>query len=434
MKALYTSIFILSTFTLLFSASTYADSLNTDEKAIVNHIDQSTPAHITLLEKLVNINSGTMNFSGVRAVANELIPKFEALGFSAHFEDGSAFNRAGHLVAQLHGGSGPKLLLIGHLDTVFEPDSPFQTFTSLNNNQATGPGIADMKGGNVIILQALSALHAVGKLQDMNILVVMTGDEELSGKPLSLSKKTLIDGAKWADIALGFENGDGNPKTANISRRGSVDWTLTVSGKPSHSSQVFKDSVGAGAIYEASRILTHFYNQLRSEDLLTFNPGKIMGGTTVTHDPKSNSGTAFGKNNVVAQSTIVTGDIRAVSLEQLTRVKQKMKSIVAQHLPQTNAQIEFGDGYPPLAPSEGNKTLLSLYSAISEDLGQGSVAPVNPLNAGAADVSFTSQYVDMALDGLGMSGSAGHTVNETGNLDSLPSQAKRAAILLYRLQ
>ncbi|RDV29155.1 M20 family peptidase [Alteromonas aestuariivivens] len=409
-------------------------ALSSTEQQIVSYLDSTNSQAEALLERSVNINSGTMNFAGVEAVANLLIPEFEALGFTARFESGEKFGRAGHLIAELEGGKGPKMLLIGHLDTVFEPDSPFQTFTRLADNKAMGPGIADMKGGNIIMLQALRALNHSGDLADMNIRVVITGDEELSGDPLSLSKQALVDAAKWADIALGFENGDGNPATANISRRGSVDWTLKVTGVPSHSSQIFQPAIGAGAIYEAARILNAFYEGLRSEELLTFNPGRIIGGTTITHDRASNSGTSFGKNNVVAESAIVTGDIRAISLQQLNRVQQKMTEIVSQNLPQTSAVIEFGDGYPPLAPTEGNKQLLAIYSAVSEDLGQGSVAAVNPLNAGAADVSFTSEYVSMAIDGLGMSGTAGHTVNETGDLDALPAQSKRAALLMLRLK
>ena len=411
-----------------------AAALNPDEKSIADAVDRRTPDAMALLEKSVNINSGTMNFAGVKKVADLLAPEFKALGFKVWFEDGKEFNRAGHLIAKHEGGQGPNILLIGHLDTVFEPESPFQTMTYVDDKTIKGPGVADMKGGNIIMLEALRALQHVGALKSMNIQVVITGDEELSGRPLSLSKAALIEAAKWADVALGFENGDGNPKTANTSRRGSVDWTLTVKGTPSHSSQVFKPNVGAGAIYEASRILTRFYEELRSEQLLTFNPGRIMGGTEVTHDRAKNSGTAFGKNNVVAEHAIVTGDIRAISQEQLTRVQRKMQALVAQNLPKTSASIEFGEGYPPMAPKAGNRQLLEIYSTVSADLGQGPVTAVNPLNAGAADVSFTAEYVDMALDGLGMSGSAGHTVNESAVIQSLPSQAKRAAVLMYRLQ
>jgi glutamate carboxypeptidase len=408
--------------------------LDSAEQAMVAFIDDSNGAAEELLIESVNINSGTMNFAGVRAVADHMMPHFEAIGFETRWEDGSAFGRAGHLIAEIRGGGeGPKLLLIGHLDTVFEPSSPFQNFERIDAERATGPGTTDMKGGNVIMLQALRTLNEVGLLRDMDITVVMTGDEELSGDPLALSKKAIIDAATYADIAIGFEDGDGNPTTANISRRGSSGWTLQVKGTPAHSSQVFREDIGPGAIYETARILLLFLENLQQEENLTFNPGRILGGSEITHDTEASSGTAFGKNNVVAESALVTGDLRAVSLEQLQRARRTMREIVAANFPHTSAEIAFSDGYPPLAPTEGNAELLGVYSRASADLGMGSVAAVNPRLAGAADVSFTSGLVDMAIDGLGLSGSGGHTVDETALMTALPSQSKRAALLIYRL-
>lgn len=408
--------------------------VSTIEQKIVDHVDAINQEGMDLLVESVNINSGTMNFEGVKKTAEHLMPHFAELGFNVWFEDGAEWNRAGHLIAEhIGGGDGPNIMLIGHLDTVFEPDSPFQNYELIDDTTAKGPGIADMKGGNLIMLQALRALDEVGALEEMNIKIVITGDEELSGRPLSLSKKALIDAAKWADISIGFENGDGNPKTANVSRRGAMGWTLTVTGTPAHSSQVFREDIGAGAIYEASRILHTFYNELRDEDFLTFNPGRIMGGTTVTHDVGSSSGTTFGKTNVVAETAVVAGDLRALSPEQEERVKDKMREIVEKNLPQTTATIEFEEGYPPMAPTDGNYALLEVYSSVSQDLGFGEVVAVNPLRAGAADVSFTANYVEMAIDALGMSGTDGHTVNELSYINQFPRQSKRAALLLYRL-
>jgi len=427
------SVFLTSN--LFVNSTLSAAELDPTEQAMVAFIDESNAEAMALLIELININSGSMNFAGVREVADILIPEFDALGFNAYWQDGTEWDRAGHLIAEHRGsGNGPKLLLIGHLDTVFEADSPFQVYEDLGGGIARGPGISDMKGGDIIMLQALRALESVGELASMDVTVIMTGDEELSSRPLSLSKGDLIEAAKYADIALGFENGDGNWETANISRRSSSGWTLEVTGKPAHSSQVFREDIGSGAIYEAARILMSFYTELRKEELLTFNPGRIMGGTTVNHDAASNSGTTFGKNNVVAESAIVTGDIRAISPEQLQRVQQTMQALISENLPHTSATINFGDGYPPMAPTDGNRQLLSLYSQASQDLGLGVVRAVNPLMAGAADVSFSAEHVDMAIDGLGMSGSAGHTVEETGILIALPQQAKRAALLMYRLQ
>lgn len=426
---------ILISTSLLMCSFILSAQVSKTEQQILNNVDKNEEEAIELLKSIVNMNSGTMNLSGVKTVGNVLVEEFKAIGMEAYMTLGDDFGRAGHLVATNNNNKGLKILMIGHLDTVFEPSSPFQKYAMLNDSIMQGPGVADMKGGDVIILLALKALKEADLLDQFSVKVVMTGDEERSGSPLALSKKELTDGADWADIALGFENADGDPKTIVISRRGSTGWTLNVKGNAAHSSQVFTKKVGTGAIYEASRILSTFYEELSKEENLTFNPGVILGGTSVEYDVESSGGKAFGKSNVVAQDVLVRGDIRAVSLEQLELAKQTMKRIITENYPGTTATIEFSPegGYPPLAPTEGNKFLLNLYNAVSMDLGYGSVTAVNPRNAGAADVSFTSGRVDMAVDGLGLSGDDDHTVNETGNLNMLSVQAKRAAILMYRL-
>jgi glutamate carboxypeptidase len=405
------------------------------EKTIVKSVDKHTQNAIKLLKEAVNINSGTMNFDGVIKVGELFKSELDNLGFKTQLTSGEAYGRAGHLIATKEGKKGPKFLLIGHLDTVFELEGPFQEYTMLNDSIMQGPGVADMKGGDVIIILAMKALKEAGVLDDMSIEIIMTGDEEKSGEPLELSKKDILEGAKRADIALGFENGDNNPKTIVVSRRGSAGWQLKVSGNPAHSSQIFTEEIGVGAIYETSRILNEFYLQLAKEKDLTFNPGFIIGGTSLEVDENQTGGTAFGKNNVVAQRAIVHGDLRATSPEQLLKAKTIMASIITDNYPKTHAELTFGNGaYPPLALTEGNIKLLEYYNKVSQDLGFGPVEAVNPRNAGAADISFTSGYVEMAIDGLGLSGGSGdHTVNEKGNLNTVATQAKITAVLMYRL-
>jgi glutamate carboxypeptidase len=414
----------------LFSQAQFSKT----EKKIIANVDAGNAGALKLLEEAVNINSGSMNFEGVQQVGQLFKARLDALGFETRWIDGKPFGRAGHLVGYHTGkGTGKTLLLIGHLDTVFEPSSPFQKFTLVNDSIATGQGISDMKGGDVMIIYSLEALKQAGVLKNMNVIVVMTGDEELSGRPLELARKELIEAAKQADIAIGMEDGDSDPKTGVISRRSSSGWELNVTGVPAHSSQVFTSKVGAGAIYEVSRILTGFYERLSNEKDLTFNPGVIIGGSDVQRDPVLDGGTAFGKENIVAKQAMVTGDIRAISPEQLKMAQEIMQQVVSEHLPQTNAVLNFDEGYPPLAPTEGNKKLLAYYSTVSEDLGLGKVTAVNPRDAGAADISFTSGYVDMAIDGLGLFGGYGHTDKEYANLNWLPRQTKRIALLMYRL-
>ena len=414
------------------SATSTADSLNPTERRIASAVDQRNAQALALLERVVNINSGTMNFAGVRQVGDAFRAELDALGFTTRWEEGAGFNRAGHLVAE-RTGRGPRMLLIGHLDTVFEPRSPFQKFERLSDTTARGPGIIDMKGGNVIIVEALRALKAAGALDRLSITVVMHGDEEDAGAPLAAARATLVDAAKRSQFALGFEDGSGDPRTAVISRRSAGSWTLRTSGTPAHSSQIFRDDIGAGALFEAARILDGFREKLAGQQYLTFNPGVVLGGSEVKYDTAQGGGNAFGKTNVVAGQTIVSGDIRALSPEQLAKAKAAMLDVVAQHLPKTTAELTFDDGYPPMAPTEGNRRLLAAYDSVSRALGYGSVVAVDPSRAGAADVSFAAPYIPMAIDALGLAGWDDHSDKETADLRWLPKLTKRAAILMYRL-
>jgi glutamate carboxypeptidase len=408
-------------------------SLTASEQTIVQYIDEHNGEALTLLERVVNINSGTQNFAGVRDVGKVFAGEFERLGFKTRWIDGAPFQRAGHLIAD-HPGPGRRFLLIGHLDTVFERDSPFQKFERISESQARGPGVCDMKGGDVIILQALKALQAAGALSTMNITVVMTGDEESAGDPQSAARAALVEAAKGADVAIGFEDGAGDPRTAVIGRRGTTGWTLTVKGKPAHSSQIFRADIGYGAIFEAARIVNAFRETLAGEPHLTFNPALVVAGTQVQFDKVQARGTAFGKDNVIPEHAIVSGDLRALSTEQFASARQRMEAIVkSSPLAQTSAEITFDEGYPPLAPTDGNRKLLEMYDRASRDVNAGPVAAVDPDRAGAADVSFVAGQVPMILDGVGLMGTGGHTIQETADLTTLPSQTKRAALVLYRL-
>jgi glutamate carboxypeptidase len=407
--------------------------LTPDERAVVAHVDAHNGEALALLERAVNINSGTQNFAGVRQVGTLFAAELDALGFTTRWVDGAPFKRAGHLVAE-RARPGRRFLLIGHLDTVFEADSPFQKFERLNDRQARGPGIIDMKGGDVIIVQALKALRAAGALDRMHVTVVMTGDEESSGDPQDVARAALVAAATGVDVAIGFEDGAGDPRTAVIGRRGTTAWQLTITGKPAHSSQIFRPDIGYGAIFEAARILNAFRETLAGEPHLTFNPALVVGGTKVELDVTQARGSAFGKDNVIPEHAIVSGDLRALSTDQFAEARKRMEAIVASSsLAQTKATIAFDEGYPPLAPTDGNRKLLALYDQASRDVGAGPVAAVDPDRAGAADVSFIAGHVPMILDGVGLMGDGGHTVNETADLTALPSQTKRAALLLYRL-
>src|SRR5437763_10092368 len=216
-----------------------AGARNVRERAMTRAVDAHNAEYLALLERVVNVNSGTQNVAGVRQVGELFRAQFDALGFRTRWVDGAAFHRGGHLVAE-HPGPGPKLLLIGHLDTVFEPTSPFQRFERLDDSTARGPGVIDMKGGDVIIVYALRALNDAGLLDQLNLSVVMTGDEEQPSRPLADARRALVAEAKGAAAAIGLEDGSGDPRYAVISRRSATNWKLTTTGIPAHSSQIFR--------------------------------------------------------------------------------------------------------------------------------------------------------------------------------------------------
>lgn len=415
----------------LWSHSTVcAQQLSKNEKKIISLIDKFGQEPVLFLEKTVNINSGTMNPGGIKEVGTLYKAELDALGFQTRWiEMPKEMNRAGHLFAERQGKKGKRLLLIGHIDTVFEPNSPFQKF-SYQDSIAYGPATNDMKGGNMVLLYALKALYQAKLLDDTQIIIALHGDEENAGDPKSISRKDIIDAAKRSDIALGFETSTGF-NDATVARRGSSKWQLKVKGKQAHSSGIFSEQVGAGAIYETSRILHQFYTEVQ-EELLTYSPGLIVGGTSVEMDVENSTGKAFGKSNVVPQEVLVDGDLRFISEEQKERAREKMREIVSQNLPHTDAEILFEDSYPAMSPTEGNMKILEMLSQVSVDLGQGAVKPYDPGKRGAGDISFVAQYLD-CLDGLGVMGGGAHSPDEYVELNTINDLIKRTAILIYRL-
>ncbi len=428
MKTSVLSFFLIGFITL----SLHAQKLNRTERKIIDKVKSLDQESISFLEKVVNINSGTLNQKGVREVGEIFRTAFNEIGFQTEWINmPEQMNRAGHLFATVAGDKGKKLLLIGHLDTVFEENSPFQSFERINDSMAYGPGANDMKGGDVIALYALKALADLNLLQRASITVAFTGDEESTGKPLSISRKALIKAGKKADIALGFETAT-SFENATIARRGASGWSLETKGKRAHSSGVFNERVGAGAIFEMSRILNAFYEKVRGETYLTFNPGTLMGGTFVSYDKQTSSGEVFGKTNVVAQTALVNGGLRFISEEQKENARAKMRAIVSQNLPHTSASISFTDSYPAMGPTAGNQSVLDILSEVSQDLGFGPVSGYDPGRRGAADISFVADYTD-GLDGLGTMGNGAHTPQETVNLKTMNALIQRAALLIYRL-
>ena len=420
------------------SATPALAQLSPAETKMTATVDAEYERTVALLEKLVNQNSGSMNIEGVKAVAEMMKTELAPLGFTLTWEDMSAVKRAGHLIATKKGKAGTKkILLIAHLDTVFEPDSPFQKFERMQTDGkdlAKGPGANDDKGGLVTIVAALRAMKDAGTLKDANIEIVMTGDEEDAGDPIETARASLIAAGKRADVALDFEglSRENGVDMGSIARRSSNSWRLTTTGKPGHSSGIFSTTAGDGAIYEMARIIARFRTEL-PEPNLTFNVGLMAGGQEASLDADGIRIEAKGKTNIIPSTAIARGDFRTLSLEQSERVRAKMKAIVAEHAPHTSAEITFDPGsYPPMAPTAGSRALLAKLNDVNRDMGLAQMPELDPLKRGAGDIGFVAADVD-GLVGMAAGGSGSHGPNEIVDLDSLKRQAKRAAILMTRL-
>lgn len=396
-------------------------------------IEQEAPRHEALLEKLVRQNSGSLNIAGVKAVGEMMRAELEPLGFKVDWIDMAQTGRAGHIIATHKGnGRGKRVLLIGHLDTVFEPDSPFTGWTR-DGDRVTGPGVGDDKGGLVVIVATLRAMHAAGTLKNADIQVVLTGDEEKTGAPLDVARRDLIAAGKWADIALEYENvaTDSGQDYATTARRSSTNWEIVTTGRTGHSSGIFNQWMGYGATFEMARILDEFRRTL-PEPNLTFNASVLVAGTPAALDEAGVKGTAEGKTNVIPARAVARGDLRSLTPEQDMRIKAAMEAIVAKHLPGTEGSIRFFEGYPSMPPTAANRALLDRLNAVNRDIGLPEMKEMDPSKRGAADSSFVAADA-VTLGGMGASGGGAHAVGEWVDLTSLPRQALRSAVLISRL-
>ncbi|WP_168454631.1 M20/M25/M40 family metallo-hydrolase [Sphingopyxis microcysteis] len=411
-----------------------AAKLSKAESGMAKTVAAEQERSLALLERLVNQNSGSLNLEGVEKVGAMMRAELEPLGFKVEWKPMRDTGRAGHLIATHVGRADTKrLLLIAHLDTVFEPDSPFQTFTR-KGDMGEGPGAGDDKGGMVVIVAALRAMQAAGTLKGANIEIYMTGDEEDAGHPIEKARADLIAAGKRSDVALDFEGlvRDGGADMGSVARRSSDSWTVTATGKSAHSSGIFSAAAGDGAIYELTRIIHRFRTEL-PEPNLTFNVGLIAGGQQADLDAGGIRATVNGKTNIIAPIAVARGDLRALSPEQIARVKAKMTAIVADHAPGTDAKIAFDPGgYPSMAPTDGNRALLAKLNGVNRDLGLAEMAPLDPLKRGAGDISFVAADVD-GFAGLGPYSTGDHAPGEAVDIPSIARQATRAAILMSRL-
>lgn len=408
----------------LLGTVSLAAALAPEEAKLAAWVDAHAKDFAGELEAAVLIDSATENLAGVRQMGDHFGRQLAELGFTTRFAELPASSgRAGHLIAERKGTQGKRLLLIGHLDTVY-PGGNFRR----EGDIVHGSGVADIKGGDVILIMALRALHAAGALEDTQVIVIMTGDEEAVGHPMDLSRRELRDAAARSDLALAFESAVG--LTGTVARRGSMAWELEVQGTTGHSSGMFSAAMGDGAVFEMARILQGFREQLQQLDGVTISPALVAAGAEA--ELSRTEGKVSGKTNIIPQRALVRGDLRTVSAEQLAEAQARMQAVVKANLRRTSATLTFSEGYPAMPPTPANYALLAQLDQASRDLGLGGMTAFDPRGRGAGDIAFVSPPL-AGLDGLGLDGRGVHTVKESADLQQVPALVKRAALLIYRL-
>ena len=421
------SLLLLSVFFFTFSGyaqDTIEPSLKIEEVKLISWLDSQEKNMLEMLERITNINSGSLNKQGVNELASIFSEELRLLGFSISTLPGEVIEMpscpgsdynvdvADHVLAS-KSGSGSRLLMMGHFDTVFPLDSPFQEF-SREGDTMYGPGVSDMKGGLVVMLYALKALNENGGLSDKSITVLLNSDEEMGS--LS-SRKYLEEQAMLHDWGLVYESSGNNRLTRE--RKGLGQARFVVHGRASHAGGAHEQ--GRSAIKELAYKIVQIENITDYETGVTVNVGVVSGGEA---------------RNTIAPCAEALIDLRYPRAQQGIDTVAKFEKIFGSiySYPVDSGEItteSWSNLHRPakIATPESdyllNKTI-AIGRLLGQELGIGD-------SGGGTDGSLTQAVGLPTLDSLGSAGTGAHSNREQGRVSSLIERAKLSAVLIRRL-
>lgn len=419
--------------------TTAASELSAEEIELKVVIQEQSDEMIETLGRWVDMNTGSFNLEGLEALAPLLAERLEALGFDVEIRPGAEVELpdrgsvttgplvlgrraaatlpeppASDLEAPSAAARRPlRLLLSGHYDTVFEPESPFQRLSRQGDRplRATGPGVADMKGGIVVMLCALHALHESGDLQRASWTVLFNADEEIG----SLGTRSVIEEeARQADVGLVFEAAHRGGAMVR-SRRGLGQFHLQVRGVAAHAGNAHSE--GRSAVRELAEKILAIEALTNYERGRTLNVGTIRGGT---------------KRNIVPDSAEAWIDLRYDAQDLGEEARRELERVAeARSVEGTETRLWGTLHRPAKAATNQTGELLDRHARIAEALGVALPPAVHA--GGGTDGSLMGAVGLPALDSLGVRGGNSHTDREFVELDSLTERAAIAAIFLRRL-
>lgn len=383
-------------------------------------IDAAQPDYRRDLERLVNIDCGSYTPAGVDEVGRFVAAFLADLGATVE----TLPDRDGRLgatvigrfegsrpTAATPGGPSSRLLLIGHMDTVFDPGTAAERPFAIHGDRATGPGTSDMKGGLLAGLYALRAIRDSGIALPFGQLVYVANPDEEIGSPSSTPH--IRELAATADACLVLESARANGDVVS-SRKGILDARLTVHGRAAHAG--VEPEKGRSAILEAARLVRDLHALNGRWPGVTVNVGVISGGT---------------RPNVVAERCTLEVDVRATTGDHLDAAIAAVKALAASpEIPDVTVDFEAMATWRPMEKLAGAARLVEHARAIAAELG---FDLADSATGGASDANTTSGLGVPSLDGLGPIGGDDHSPSEWVSLESVPQRTALLAALILAI-
>jgi glutamate carboxypeptidase len=372
--------------------------------------EAARPEQLKLLEQVVDIDSGTGDVEGGRKVAGVLIPRLKALGMTVETVKAEADGLPENVVARLSGTGKGRILMIGHLDTVFGPGTAARWPFKVEGDRVTGPGVSDEKGGVVEGVYALTLLHDLG-FKDFKEIVFLIETSEERGSP---GTRALIDRLlKDADVELNLEPGD-EPDVLTVWRKGSTVYTIDVKGRAAHAGVAPQDGRNAAVeLIHQLKVLDRFP---KTGDQLTANLTLLEAGSRSNIIPEHAAGTMSVRNRDKAQLDAFDAALR--------------ESAKTTEVPDTTVSIQRQPSFPPLPSNAATDALAAraeaIYAGLGLKIGRGG-------NGGASESALANNAGVAALDGLGPVGGGFHSEKEYLELETLTPRLYLLTKLLMEL-
>jgi glutamate carboxypeptidase len=377
--------------------------------ALRGEVQEGLPRFLADLETLVNTDCGSYTKAGVERVGRWTGAALDELGAAVEYRPDPAGRLGDTVVATFHGiAGGPRVLLIGHLDTVFDEGTAAERPFAIEDGIARGPGVTDMKSGLLAGVYAIRALRTLGDVPFERLTFVANPDEEI-GSPVSTPH--IRELARDADACFVLECARANGDIVSA-RKGTVDLDIVVHGVAAHAG--VEPEKGRSAILEAARLIRDLHDLNGRWEGVTVNVGVIEGGT---------------RPNVVPERCLLKVDVRATKAADQDRAEAAIRGLASRtQVPDTRIEVDWAIGHRPMEKLERSTRLVEHAVALSRRLG---FELRDTATGGASDANTTSGMGVPTLDGLGPIGGLDHSPREYLQVDSIvPRTTLLAALLL----